>query len=137
VRKSYPSDVSREQFEQIRHDLENIKKKTSPRKVDIYDVFCGLLYLLKNGCTWRSLPHDFPDYRLVNYYYKVWTTASNTDMSVLDFVLAKLVDLERYETRENPTPTMLILDSKSIKNADTAKQKGYDAGKKLRASKSI
>ena len=47
-----------------------------------------------------------------------------------DYVQAKLVDLERYETRENPTPTMLIVDSKTVQNADTAEEKGYDGGKK-------
>ena len=55
-RKTYPSDISREQFELIREDLENYKRKTKPREVDLYDVFCGLLYVLKNGCQWRMVP---------------------------------------------------------------------------------
>lgn len=137
MRKPYPSDITREQFAMIREELEKAKRTTSPRKVDLYDVFCAILYLLKNGCTWRALPHDFPDYRLVNYYYGIWTKKNVDGQSLLDYILAKLVDLERYETRENPTPSMLIIDSKSVKNADTAKEKGYDAGKKLQASKSI
>jgi hypothetical protein len=41
----YPSDISREQFEQIRAVLESVRKKTKPRQVDLYDVFCGLLYV--------------------------------------------------------------------------------------------
>ncbi|MDR2608999.1 MAG: IS5/IS1182 family transposase, partial [Rickettsiales bacterium] len=41
MRKSYPSDVSREQFEKIRPILESSKQKTKPRKLDLYDVFCG------------------------------------------------------------------------------------------------
>jgi len=130
MRKPYPSDITREQFAQIILDLENAKKATCPRTIDLYEVFCAILYLLKNACTWRALPHDFPDYRHVNYYLKIWTKKNEDGQSLLDYVLAKLVDLERYETRENPTPTILIIDSKSIQNADTAKEKGYDAGKK-------
>ena len=38
---NYPSDITREQFEIIRPDLENAKKKTRPRKYDLYDVFCA------------------------------------------------------------------------------------------------
>jgi transposase len=131
MRTPYDSDISREQFFQISQDLESVKKITRPRKVDLYEVFCAILYLLKNACTWRNLPHDFPDWRSVRYYYEVWTKNDETGESILDYVLAKLVEIERYETGRNPLPSMLIIDSKSIQNADTAEEKGYDAGKKL------
>jgi transposase len=73
MRQAYDSDVSREQFNSISRDLEFAKKKTRPRIADLYDVFCAILYLLKNACTWRNLPHDFPNWKLVNYYYGIWT----------------------------------------------------------------
>lgn len=50
VRHHYPSDIGRDQFEQIRPLLESARKKTAPRKVDLYDVFCAVLYLLRTGC---------------------------------------------------------------------------------------
>lgn len=40
--------------------LEGLRKKTAPRKWDPYDIFCAILYLLKNAATWRTLPGDFP-----------------------------------------------------------------------------
>ena len=55
MREKYPSDISREEFEEIREDLEGAKKKTHPRDYDLYDIFCAVLYLLKEGCTWRGL----------------------------------------------------------------------------------
>ncbi len=130
MRQPYDSDITREQFAHISEDLENVKKRTCPRKVDLYDVFCAILYLLKNGVTWRNIPHDFPKSSTVRYYYDVWTKKNEQGESVLDYVMAKLTDLERYDTRENPTPTMLIIDSKTIQNADTASETGYDGGKK-------
>ena len=133
MRKPYPSDISRDQFEMISHDLEGAKKTTKPREIDLYEVFCAILYLLKNACTWRALPHDFPSWKIVYYYHTVWTKKDETGTSVLDYVQAKLVDLERYATGRNPMPRMLIVDSKSVQNADTASEKGYDAGKKLPA----
>ena len=57
---SYPSDISREQFARILPMLESARRRTKPRTVDLYDVFCGVLYLLKSGCQWRMLPADFP-----------------------------------------------------------------------------
>ena len=55
----YPSDISREQFARIQPLLEGARKKTKPRTVDLYDVFCGILYTLRTGCQWRALPSDF------------------------------------------------------------------------------
>ena len=133
MREAYDSDITREQFDRISQDLESIKKKTCPRKVDLYEIFCAILYLLKNACTWRNIPHDFPKWRNVRYYYEVWTKKDENGQSALDYVQAKLVDLERYEAGRNPLPSMLILDSKTIQNADTAEEKGYDGGKKKRA----
>jgi transposase len=57
---NYPSDITREEFEIIRADLEGVKKKTKPRKLDLYDIFCAVLYVVKSGCQWRMLPADFP-----------------------------------------------------------------------------
>jgi hypothetical protein len=43
VRKGYPSDIKREQFEVIMPLLESARKKTAPRKVELYEVFCAVL----------------------------------------------------------------------------------------------
>ncbi|EAR22624.1 putative transposase [Nitrococcus mobilis Nb-231] len=60
MRKQYSSDITREQFEQIRPLLESARKHTKSRTVDLYEVFCAILYLLKSGCQWRMLPGEFP-----------------------------------------------------------------------------
>lgn len=74
---SYPSDVSREQFEQIHLLLESARKKTSPRRVELYEVFCAVLYLLKSGCQWRMLPEGFPKWRTVHSYFTIWSESAN------------------------------------------------------------
>ena len=61
---------------------------------------------------------------------RIWTKKNEKGESVLDYILANLVAIERYSEGRNPLPSMLIVDSKSIQNADTANEKGYDAGKK-------
>ncbi len=73
MRKSYPSDISREQFEIIKPLLESARKKTSPRRVDLYEVFCAVLYLLRSGCQWRMLPEEFPKWRTVHSYFAIWS----------------------------------------------------------------
>ena len=73
MRKGYPSDIKREQFEVIRPLLESARRKTAPRKVELYEVFCAVLYLLRTGCQWRALPSDFPKWRTVHSYFAIWS----------------------------------------------------------------
>ena len=70
---SYPSDISRAQFARILPFLESARRRTKPRTVDLYDVFCGVLYLLKSGCQWRMLPADSPDWRTCYKYFRQWS----------------------------------------------------------------
>ena len=87
---NYPSDITREQFELIREDLERAKRKTRPRKYDRYDIFCAVLYVLKGGIQWRMLPPDFPRWQLVYYYFTIWSRTDEGDTSVLAKVLKKI-----------------------------------------------
>ena len=130
MRTSYPSDISKEQYEEIRKELEGGRKKTHPSTYDLYDIFCAVLYLLKEGCTWRGIPHDFPKWQNVRYHYDIWASPDEDGISILDRVLRKLVEAEREKNGREAQTTMIIVDSKSIQNADTAEEKGYDAGKK-------
>lgn len=89
--KNYPSNITRQQFELIRPALENFRKRTKPRKYDLYEVFCAVLYVLKTGCQWRQVPGYFPEWRSVYNYYKIWSTkAEPTADSLLEKVLKKL-----------------------------------------------
>ena len=90
MRKTYPSDITREQFEKIKPILEGVKKKTSPRKVDLYDVFCAVLYILKTGCQWTALPHDFPKRSNVHRYFSIWNKKKKKQSSILDEILKKI-----------------------------------------------
>jgi transposase len=131
MRQEYPSDITKEQFEKIREDLEGVKKKTHPRKYDLYDIFCAILYILKEGCTWRAIPHDYPKWQNVRYHYDIWAAPDENGVSLLDKIMRKLVESERVKEKRSEQTTMIIVDSKSIQNADTAENKGYDSGKKL------
>ena len=86
----YPSDITREQFEIIREDLENAKQRTRPRKYDLYDIFCGVLYVLKGGIQRRMLPADYPKWQLVYYYFSVWSKPDDEGISLLDRLLKKI-----------------------------------------------
>lgn len=132
MRNLYPSDISREQFEKIRSILGSSRKKTKPRKLDLYDVFCAVLYVPKSSCKWRMLPKDFPKWRSCYDYFKKWSEKPSEDTeSTLERVLKKLVGETRISNGRKERTSFCIIDAQSVKNADTAENKGYDAGKKI------
>ncbi len=88
--KAYGSDVSREQFERVRPLLEGVRRRTKPRTVDLYEVFCGVLYLLKSGCQWRMLPEGLPKWRTVHSYFQKWSEPGPDGISVLERALKKI-----------------------------------------------
>ena len=90
MRKAYPSDVTREQFEKVREILEGARKKTSPRRIDLYEAFCGVLYVLKTGCQWRALPSDFPKWRTVHSYFEIWNEKRKGEPTILEEILKKI-----------------------------------------------
>jgi len=98
----YPSDLTREQFERVRPLLEAARQKTKPRTLDLYDIFNGLLYILKTGCQWRLLPHDYPKWRTVHEYFLIWSEKNpKTEKTTIEEVLKKI---GRRRTREVRPP---------------------------------
>lgn len=89
--KRYPSDISRKQFAIIQPLLEGARRRTKPRTVDLYDVFCAVLYLLKSGCQWRMLPTEFPKWRTVHEYFRIWSQPRGASApSLLEEILKKI-----------------------------------------------
>ena len=89
--KPYPNDISKEKFEQILPILESARRRTRPRKVDLHDIFNAVLYILKTGCQWRLLPHEYPNWKKVHKYFTIWKTKKNKDgVTILDQVLKKI-----------------------------------------------
>ena len=94
---SYPSDISREQFEVIRPLLESARKRTKPRKLDLFEVFNALLYVVKTGCQWRALPKDYPKFGTVHRYFRIWSETNDEGESILSQVLKKTGGARAYQ----------------------------------------
>lgn len=137
-RAIYPSDITQDQFEIIRPQLESFKKTTKPRQLELYDIFCAVLYVLKSSCQWRMLPSDFPKWGTVYSYFRQWNHKpdlavgeTESAYSLLEKLLYEQVATWRETDGRNAKTTFGIVDAQSVKNTDTADEKGYDAGKKV------
>jgi transposase len=119
--------ISEKQFELILPILESATKRTKPRKTSLYDVFCGILYVLKTGCQWREIPEKYPNWKLLHYYFSLWKKTGT-----FETILQKLVENTRKNNGKKPKTSFIIIDSQSVKNTDCAKKKVT-----MRAKKSL
>lgn len=69
--------------------LRSVRRATKPTKLDLYDVFCAVLYLLRTGCQWRYLPTHFPKWQSVYAYWSKWSQPDEHGISVLERALKK------------------------------------------------
>lgn len=105
ARPEFPSDVARDQFERVRPMLEAARRRTRPRKHDLYDVFCAVLYFINSGAAWRSMPPEFPPWRTVHEYFTQWTTVRGAHASLLEQALHELGrtgDIEKLQVLMAP-----------------------------------
>src|SRR6266516_4484775 len=95
-------------------------------------VVDAIRYVTHNGCVWRALPADFPPWRTVYGFFARWA-ADGT----LDHVHDTLRDQVRVDAGRQPQPSAAIIDSQSVRAADTVAKasRGFDAGKKVNGRK--
>ena len=53
------------------------KKRTKPLRWSYRELIDGMLYQLKNGCSWEDLPKDLPPYSTVFWHYNQWRKAGS------------------------------------------------------------
>jgi len=129
--KAYPSNLTWEQWELIAELFPKAKTGGRPRTVCIYSVINAILYVLCQGCTWRALPVDFPDWSTVYGYFRGWRQ-DGTWLMVHD----QLYQWARVAAEREASPSEVAVDSQSVETATMISQEvGYDAGKKIHGRK--
>lgn len=110
TRTSYPSDLTDLQWSIIEPLIPPAEPGGRDREVDMREVINGILYLNRTGCSWRMLPHEFPPWGTVHYYYRRFRLDGSWQR-----IHDKLREKVRRKAGKKPTPTAAIIDSQTVK----------------------
>jgi putative transposase len=127
--KRYPSDLTDEQWQAIEPLLPQRSRTGRRRSVDLREVVNAIRYLVRSGCEWRMLPHDFPPWQTVYWWFRRFVRRL---LFRLIHDIALMTDRACNERAIEPTAA--VLDSQSVK-APRAQDKGYDAAKRVTGRK--
>ena len=119
-RKRYDTDLTDKEWAIIAPLIPKAKPGGRPRKVDIREVINAVFYLLKSGCTWRLLPHDFPHWKTVYYYFGKWK--KDGTWRKIHNTIREQVRTKKYKKKKQPSAG--VIDSQSVK---TSKKGGFVA----------
>lgn len=131
ARKSYPSDVSDEEWAFCAPYLTLMREDAPQREHALRELFNGLRWLVRAGCPWRMMPNDLPPWHAVQQQTQRWLRARCFESMAEDLRL-----LLRLSQGRADAPSATILDSRTLQSTpESGARAGFDGHKKRKGSK--
>lgn len=127
MRAQYPDDLQDEEWKLVEPILEGNRKSAAGRKFihSKRELLNAMLYVLRTGCSWRHLPHDFPPWKSVYSQFLRWCKSG-----LFEELNRRLVKQARLRCGRNAEPTGSIADSQSVKTTEKGASEVLTEGRK-------
>ena len=120
------------------HQWEVIKpflQYNKPRKLFLREVVDAIRRVNRTGMQWRDLEENYPKWQSVYYYHRNKVAWQWAEDGTTKLIMSTLSSMERVDCDRQATPSLIAVDSQSIKAAPfVSEDRGIDGNKKINAA---